>query len=119
MKIRCRLRKWGRNLRNRIIRWSQYRRIQIITWFAPNLLPELNRLVWLTDANLDLHSALNIPYNPVTFKIAFDNARQYDPLIRVGRATANERLVSFVKICETHKRNEIKSKGDKPIVEGE
>jgi hypothetical protein len=71
--------------------------MRLLQWLCPDLLAEVDRLRWLTEANSDIHF-LNLPFSPQIEDEAFQNARTFEPDIIAGKATLDDRLKSLIEV---------------------
>lgn len=68
----------------------------ILEKFAPGLVAEVNRLIWLTEAMHDL-LILQIPYTEESLEISFQNVKHMEPDLVAEKATIQDRQASLVE----------------------
>lgn len=72
-------------------------KLKFLTWLCPNLLLELDRLRWLSEANHDLHM-VPVPYTEATVEMAYQNARALEPDFLAGKITIQDRQASLIEV---------------------
>lgn len=68
----------------------------ILEKFAPGLVAEVNRLIWLTEAMHDL-LILQIPYTEQNLDISFQNVKHMEPDLVAEKATIQDRQASLIE----------------------
>lgn len=68
----------------------------ILEKFAPGLVAEVNRLIWLTEAMHDL-LILQVPYTEQNLDISFQNVKHMEPDLVAEKATIQDRQASLVE----------------------
>ena len=71
-------------------------KLAILEKFAPGLVAEVNRLIWLTEAMHDL-LILQVPYTEQNLDISFQNVKHMEPDLVAGNATIQDRQASLIE----------------------